>query len=198
MDNLQRGIKKCKINHGDKMKQFKNMFILLLTALIWGFAFVAQSVSMDHIGAFTFNGARFFLGCLVLLPILIWRYCVKKRPIKEPKKLIKGGSYCGIILFVAASLQQISIQFTQVGKAGFLTALYIIFVPILGIMMKKRCSHYVWAGVFLSLVGFYLLSIQSSFSINRADILLLLSAFCFAIHILIIDTFSPVVDGIAM
>jgi drug/metabolite transporter (DMT)-like permease len=195
----------------------RNNGMLLLTALIWGVAFVAQSVGMDYIGPFTFNSVRCIIGGIVLLPCIVFLdHLARKREQKrtEPetpgeapvqmegkhggKKLIVGGVVCGAALAVASSLQQFGISQTTVGKAGFITALYIVIVPLLGLFLKKRVSVLVWVGVALALVGMYLLSITDSFSIGTGDLLLIACAICFSIHILLIDAFSPFVDGVRM
>lgn len=187
----------------DKRKARGNA-LLLLAALIWGGAFVTQSVAMDHIGPFTFNGIRNFVGCFVLfIAILI----INKRkgrtasPTTDPaarKKLLLGGICCGIVLFVSSSLQQIGIQYTSVGKAGFITALYILFVPLLGLFFHRRPNPLLWISVAIALAGMYLLCINESFTIGTGDLLMLAGALCFAIHILVIGHFSPHVDCLHM
>lgn len=184
----------------------KNSMILLLTAFIWGIAFVAQSVGMDYVGPYTFNCTRFFLGGLVLIPGMAvlnkinppTKEELKKR--QDSKKLVLiGGICCGIALCTASCFQQIGIQMTDsVGKAGFITAFYIIIVPVLGIFFKKKCGINVWIGVVLALGGLYCLCITEGFKISGGDILLLICAVIFSIHILLIDYLSPQVDGVKM
>lgn len=187
--------------------KFRSPLLLLLTAAVWGIAFVAQSVGMDYVGPFTFSFSRNLLGCASLLPI-IW-FLGRKNADKssgltaEEKKagrktLLTGGVCCGIVLFIASNLQQVGIQYTSVGKAGFITACYIVIVPILGLFMKKKSSPFIWAAVVLALIGLYLLCITESFSIGLGDLLMLLCAFTFSLHILVIDHFSPLVDGVKM
>lgn len=185
---------------------FKNPVLLLITAIIWGIAFVAQSVGMDYIGPFTFNFVRNIIGGLVLIPC-IWflnKLKTKENPVaKEENKLDRktlliGGICCGIALCLASNMQQIGIQYTTVGKAGFITALYIIIVPIMGIALKKKCGIQVWISVVIALAGFYLLSIKEGFRLEAADAYLLCSAVLFSIHILVIDYFSPKTDGVKM
>jgi drug/metabolite transporter (DMT)-like permease len=183
----------------------KNSLILLLTATIWGIAFVAQSVGMDYVGAFTFNSVRSLIGALVLLPV-IYVLNRQKPAVKQTaeekaasrKVLIQGGIACGICICLASNFQQVGIQYTSVGKAGFITACYIVIVPILGLFLGKKCSSFIWGAVCLALVGLYLLCITDGFSIGKGDILVMICAFLFSLHILVIDHFSPKVDGVKM
>lgn len=185
---------------------WKNPILLLMTAIIWGVAFVAQSVGMDYIGPFTFNCVRNIIGGIVLIPCIgflnKWKHkerTVEKAANKENKKtLLIGGICCGIALCLATNMQQIGIQYTTVGKAGFITALYIIIVPIISIFLRKKCGIQVWIGVVIALAGFYLLSVKDGFRLEAADACLLCSAVLFSIHILVIDYFSPKTDGVKM
>lgn len=189
------------------MKQkVKNNVMLMLTALIWGSAFVAQSAGMAYIGPFTFNSLRCLLGALVLLPV-IWILGRREKPVhgfhidkkKEDKKTLwVGGICCGIALTVGSSLQQIGIVYTSAGKAGFLTALYILIVPLLGTFAGKRAGIKIWTGVGLAMLGIYFLCVKEGFSIVHGDLLIMISAFAFAVHILVIDYFAPKVDGVKM
>ncbi|MGN0625306.1 MAG: DMT family transporter [Oscillospiraceae bacterium] len=185
-----------------KVQKLKSSFMLLLTAVIWGVAFVAQSVGMDYIGPFTFNSIRSLIGGFVLIPciFLLNRGKPEKRQASpnERKMLLIGGVCCGVALAVASSLQQMGIQYTSVGKAGFITALYIVIVPLLGLFFKKRVSILVWIAVAIAVGGMYLLCITEDFSIGKGDLLVMACALCFSIHILIIDYFSPKVDGVKM
>lgn len=182
--------------------KLKNAVILALTAFIWGTAFVAQSVGMDYLGPFSFNGIRNFIGGLALLPCIfvIRRIEGKKEDHAEGtiKDLITGGIACGLCLFAASSLQQIGIQYTTTGKAGFITAFYIVLVPVLGVFLHKKIGWKVWFAVVLSLVGLYFLCITETLSIGKGDILIFICALIFAVHILVIDYFSPRVDGVSM
>lgn len=175
----------------------KNTVMLFLTAIIWGFAFVAQSAGMEYIGPFTFNFFRTLLGGLVLLPVV---FAVKhgKKTWKEKKMLLFGGICCGLLLCVATNVQQIGIMSTTVGKTGFLTSAYIVFVPVLGIFFRRKCGWNVWTGVVLALAGMYLLCIGESFVIATGDIYILICAFVFAIHIMAVDYFAPKVDGVSL
>lgn len=186
-----------------KKHQIRNSLLLLLTAVIWGVAFVAQSVGMDHVGPFTFNCVRSLIGSAALVPgiALLRRISPQKEALAQPrtkKNLIIGGICCGIALAVASSLQQIGIAHTTVGKAGFITAFYIVIVPVLGRFLGKKCGAAVWAGVLLALAGLYFLCINENMTIGRGDIFVFLSALCFSVHILLIDHFSPLADGVAL
>lgn len=182
----------------------KNSLLLLLTATIWGVAFVAQSVGMDYVGGFTFNMARSLIGSAVLLPV-IWfmgRNSSKKaeeaQGSSSRKDLLWGGLACGILMCLASNFQQFGIKYTTVGKAGFITACYIVLVPILGLFLKKKCSPFIWLAVAMSVAGLYLLCITDGFSIGKGDILVLICAVFFSFHILVIDYYSPKVDGVKL
>ena len=185
-------------------QQIKSSLILLLTATIWGVAFVAQSVGMEYIGPFTFNAIRCVLGGLVLIPVIL--VLKKKKETgaenqeKEDKKTLwTGGIACGVILCIASNLQQFGIMEASVGKSGFFTALYIVMIPVIGIFIGKRPGIKLWFCVALAVVGMYLLCMKDgSFTIERADIMLLLCALAFSVHILVVDYFSPKVDGVKM
>jgi len=185
-----------------KSSQWKGNLLLILTALIWGSAFVAQSVGTQYIGPFTFNAARSVLGGLVLLPAiaLLDKAGVTRKPQTPAQRrtLLAGGVCCGAALAVASAFQQIGIKYTTVGKAGFITALYIVIVPLLGIFVGKRVGPLVWLGVALALAGMYLLCINGSFAVGTGDLLVLACAFCFSIHILVISHFSPLADGVRL
>ena len=179
----------------------KNNILLVLTALIWGCAFVAQSVGMDYVGPFTFNTARFLIGAIVLLPV-IWFMDRQRKTGAEKgagqKTLIIGGICCGIALAVASTLQQWGILFTTVGKAGFITAMYIVIVPLLGIFIGKKVRPLIIGCVAIAVVGFYFLCMTESLRLGLGDFLVLLCAIAFSIHILVIDHFSPKVDSVKM
>lgn len=192
-------------------RKMRGEFMLIITALIWGVSFVAQRAGMEYIGPFTFNGIRCLIGALVLLPVIItFDHQRKRRQVtvgeiktvieeKAAKKnLIIGGLLCGIVFFISSSVQQIGMVYTTAGKAGFITALYIVIVPILGIFLKQKVRPILWLCVVLATTGLYLLCIQEGFSIGKGDLLVVLCAFGFSIHILVIDHFSPKVDGVKM
>lgn len=194
-----------------KASRFKGNLMLVLTALIWGTAFVAQSVGMDFVGPYTFLFARNIIAGVFLIPCIFFlnkigaknnNKKIRNSSIRDEKgnkkSLIIGGVLCGIVLFVASALQQIGIVYTTVGKAGFITALYIIIVPILGIFFKKKVQGQVWISVVIAIIGLYLLCINENLSINKGDFLIFLCSIIFSIHILVIDHFSPIVDGVKM
>ncbi len=181
-------------------KKVRSSFLLFLTAFIWGVAFVAQSKGSESMGAFTFNGSRSFLGSLVLLP-LIGFYVYRDRKYRtkrngDLKNNLLGGICCGLVLTAASMFQQFGIERTSVGKAGFITALYIIFVPIAGIFLKKKVPGIVWFGALMATAGMYLLCVTEDFSVNPGDIMVLICAILFTLHILVIDYFSPKTDGV--
>ena len=181
--------------------KIKSLILLFLTAVIWGIAFVAQSVGMEYVKPFTFNGVRCLLGGVVLLPVI---YVFSKKKTTEEKKtedknaLWLGGTLCGLCLCAASCFQQIGLQYTTAGKAGFLTALYIVLVPMIGIFFKKKCSPFVLGSIVLATVGLYLLSIKEGFYIETGDIYVIICALIFSIHILVIDHFSPKCDGVKL
>ncbi len=187
-------------------EKIRNSILLLLTAIIWGTAFVAQSVGMDYIGPFTFNAARFLIGGTVLIPLIIYRS--KKNPLlrnqsmeekrKNRKTVWIGGICCGIALCGASLLQQMGIQHTIVGKAGFITTLYIIIVPLVELLFGKKIAKKIWVGAVMAVVGLYLLCINENFSIGKGDFLVLICAVLFAVHILVIDHFAPKADGVCL
>ena len=168
------------------MAKYKNSLLLFLAAFIWGTAFVAQSVGMEYVGPLTFNAVRSLIGGLVLLPF-IWMFdkLGKKegKVHKWDKTVLIGGICCGLALFVASNLQQFGIQYTTVGKAGFITAFYIAMVPVLGLFLKKKSPWTVWIGIVLAIAGLYLLCITEDFSIGIGDLLVFLCAFVFSVHI---------------
>lgn len=180
----------------------KGNFILMLTAFIWGTAFVAQSVGMDYVGPYTFITARYIIGGIFLIPCIFLLDRINKNSNKSvnrnDKHLIIGGIVCGIVLFTASVFQQIGMQYTTVGKSGFITALYVIIVPMMGLFLGKKVQGRVWFSVVIALVGLYLLCMKENFQISRGDFLTFICAVCFSIHILVIDKFSPLVDGIMM
>lgn len=186
-------------------KKVSRSLMLLLAAFVWGVAFVAQSMGMEHMGPFTFNAARFLLGGMVLLPFAAanqygnGRYKKTKKERRDYLKVsILGGICCGIALTIGGNLQQCGMLYTSVGKAGFLTALYIVLVPVFGIFMKKKPGRRIWIGCVLALLGLYLLCIHGSFSLNYGDVLLLLGAVAFTFHIIVIDHFSVKANCVMM
>ena len=184
-----------------KKEQIKGSLLLFLAAIIWGVAFVAQSVGMDYVGPFTFNCVRTLIGGIVLIPCIVFlnRGKVKKKTnFTEKKRLLLGGICCGVALATGSTLQQFGIMYTTVGKAGFITAFYIIIVPILGLFLGKKCGLSVWISVVIALAGLYFLCIMDGFSIGKGDIYVFLGAIAFSIHILVIDHFTQFNDGVKM
>lgn len=181
--------------------ELKNALLLAFTAFIWGTAFVAQSVGMEYIGPFTFNGVRSIIGAFTLLPCILFQKKSCRKIIEEGssrKDLVVGGLLCGALLFVASSLQQIGIKYTSAGKAGFITSCYIVIVPLIGIFMKKTSGWKIWAAVVLALAGLYCLCITDGFTVGKGDIFIFLCAMAFSAHILVIDYFSPRVNGVVL
>lgn len=183
-----------------KKKQLQSSLLLLLTAMIWGTAFVAQSVAMDYIEPFTFNAIRFLLGGVVLLPLIALQSRKERSTETGDKKLLwKGGILCGIVLCIASAFQQLGIQGTTVGKTGFITALYIVLVPVFGVFLHKKAGIRLWLSVLVAIFGLYLLCMNTEhFSINHYDVILLLCAASFAVQILCVDHFSPKVDPVKL
>ena len=180
----------------------RNSFLLLITAMIWGFAFVAQSVGMKYVGPFTFTCVRSLIGALVLLPFIFYseKHGRKDRETdpQERRLLLKGGILCGLLLCLASNFQQFGIKFTTVGKAGFITALYIVLVPLAGLLLGKKSSPFIWAAVLLALCGLYLLCITDGFTIQIGDLLVIVCAFIFTFQILTIDHYAPLVSGVRL
>lgn len=181
--------------------------LLLLTGLIWGVAFVAQSEGMNYVGGFTFNCARFLIGGLVLIPCIFFlrkvngdkQAAMDQETRKKYRKTgIVGGLCCGVFIFLGSTLQQFGIAQTTVGKAGFITALYIVIVPVLGLFLKKKVGLNIWASVAIAAAGMYLLCVNEGFSIGRGDFLVFLGSIGFSLHILVIDYFSPKADGVVI
>ena len=184
------------------MKRFIGPAMLLLTAMIWGAAFVAQSAGMDHVGPFTFNAGRYYLGALVLVPVVLLRD--RLRPAPDPAmgwgnpKLWLGGVLCGLIMAVATSFQQVGLLYTTVGKAGFITTLYVVLVPLAGLVLGRRLRRLMWLCVALAVAGLYLLCMSGYAALNLGDGLMLGCAAVFTFHILAVDYFSPRVDGVKL
>lgn len=178
----------------------KSNFLLLITSAIWGFAFVAQRVGMDYVGAFTFNGIRFALGAFSLVPLILFYNGNSENKAKNTnfKNVFLSGVFTGLIVFLASSFQQVGLIGTTAGKAAFVTGLYIVFVPIIGIFLKQHIGFNSWIGALIALVGLYFLCVTNSFSISHSDLLELGSAFFFAIQIILIDIFSKKFDTLKL
>lgn len=178
--------------------------MLLITSLIWGTAFVAQSDGMNYIEPFTYNSLRTLLGGIVLIPvILLFRFLDKRSGKKEKKHSLKntlvGGVCCGVVLFIASSFQQAGIAQTTAGKAGFVTALYIVIVPLIGIFLHRKMPLRMWLFIAAALAGFWLLCISDNLSISGGDLLVFFGALFFAVHITVIDYFNEKeTDGVLM
>lgn len=186
-----------------KINRMRQNVFPVLAALIWGTAFVAQSVSADHVGPFTFNAARSVVAFVFLLALSIMLRSrrnasaeVKEKGIS--RKLALGGIACGGAMTVAAFFQQKGLETTTSGKAGFITALYIVIVPIMGIFLKKKAPKIIWVSVVLAVAGLYCLCITEDFTITMGDFYVLICAFCFSVHILVIDYFAQKVDGVEL
>lgn len=183
-----------------KVNTKRNSFLLFLTACIWGLAFVSQSKGMEYMDPFTFNGVRSLIGAGSLLVFIIVRAVVTKDvvPKTDWKVTLKAGILCGLALTIASTLQQFGIVYTTVGKAGFITTLYIIFVPMAGVLFGRKPSGVVWVAAVMAAVGMYLLCMSENFSINFGDILIFICALFFTMHIMIIDHYSPKTDGVVV
>ena len=187
-----------------KSSRLRSNILLFIAAFIWGTAFVAQRAGVDVLHPCTYNGIRNFVGCLALTPVILIMDSASKRKgtyVKDnPKLLILGGIVCGIILFTASTLQTMALVEADEGKAGFMTALYLIIVPVIGIFMGRKVRPVIWISVILATVGLYFLCVKkgTGFSFNKSELLLLSCAFIFALHILAIDYFSPRVNGVKL
>jgi drug/metabolite transporter (DMT)-like permease len=187
----------------EQRNYIRGEILLVITAIIWGTSFVAQRLGMEYIGPFTFTATRFLIGTLSLIPVILLMNKIsskkEKRSTNRTKKdLLVGGLLCGIALFFGISFQQVGLVYTTAGKAGFITALYIVLVPLLGLLMRQKVSRAVWTGVVLAVVGLYLLCMTEGFTISKGDLIVLCGTVFWAAHILIIDHFAPKVDGLKM
>jgi drug/metabolite transporter (DMT)-like permease len=200
----------------------KSTFILVLAAMIWGFAFVAQRSGMEYVGPFFFNGVRSLLGALTVVVFLSLQRGAKRETLTaearaaggsagtpaggktpafwndERKTLLRGGIACGSVLFAGSNFQQVGLVFTTASKAGFITALYIILVPVFGIFLRHRTYWNTWAGVVIAAVGLYCLCLTETFSVAPGDLIILFGAAFWALHILVIDYFVRRVDAVRL
>ncbi|MBR5157581.1 MAG: DMT family transporter [Clostridia bacterium] len=185
-----------------KNQKLKGNSMLLLAAIVWGASFIAQSKGVELISATSFNGIRCLLGAVVLLPVIFILDMGKKKRgaavAKIDKNLIVAGVVCGIFLCIASTLQTYGMVFTSPGKAGFITALYMVIIPIIGVFTGKKPRAAIWVAVVTAVIGMYLMCIDSKLTINKGDVIVLISAFAFVGHILTIDYFSPKVDGVKL
>ncbi|MBQ8027293.1 MAG: DMT family transporter [Clostridia bacterium] len=193
----------------NKSKAMGGNLALLLAAFIWGTSFVAQDVGMEHVEAFTYNGIRMLMGSAVLLPLILFmqlrKHKTDTRTAAQKKKdaavQLRSGVICGLILFCASNLQQFSFNYIAEGasgKIGFITALYMLLVPIFGLFLRQKQRALVWIAVVMGCVGAYLLCVDSSFTVGLGEILALGCAVFFAIHILYIDSVTDKVDGVIL
>lgn len=182
-------------------KKITGSLLLTLTAFIWGVAFVFQSKGSDLLPPFSFTAARYLLGGLVLIPVVVVLNAREKRKgIQQDfslKLTILGGAVTGVILGAASYFQQTGIHYTTVGKAGFITTLYIILTPIFGLFFRKKCHFTVWIGAVGAVIGLYLLCMTESMTLSTGDLLVFACAVLFTVHIMVIDYFSPKVNGVA-
>ena len=182
-------------------KALRGSLLLLLGAVIWGAAFAAQRAGMDHVGPFTFSGVRMLLAGIVMIPAsMLSRRKAGPVTAEVQKKQRRGGLICGLLLFFATSLQQIGLVYTSAGKAGFITALYVVLVPVAGwVFLRKQPGKMIWAGVGLAVIALYLLCVPAEgFVIEKGDALLLGCAVCFTGQILCVDHYAPQVDGLTL
>ncbi|MBQ8600840.1 MAG: DMT family transporter [Clostridia bacterium] len=184
------------------MEQLRKNLLPIIAAFIWGTAFVAQGVGAEYLPPFAFNTVRSMIAVATLLIVILIFSKFRKIPFLPPKKqrkdLVFGGICCGAVLTIASGLQQAGLGETDPGKAGFITALYIVLVPIAGIFLKKKAPLTVWVAVVLATVGLYFLCIKEGFTIEHSDFLVLLCAIAFTAHILVIDHFTQKVDGMRL
>lgn len=192
-----------------KSKWIRQVVFPLLAAIIWGTAFVFQSEGAAYVGPFTFNTMRCAMATVFLGLILLGRDLLQKRKPRVPaddapkdkrnvKALLLGGLLCGAMLACASNLQQLGLGATSPGKAAFITALYVVLVPVFGLFLGKRARGVIWIGVVLAVAGLYFLCITGKMSVDRSDFFVFLCALCFAVHIMIIDRFSPHVNGVEL
>ena len=173
----------------------------MLAATIWGFSFVAQQLGAKYIGAFTFNGVRFALGAISLIPLILYFNYHQKKEEKSStnyKKVLGYGIILGTVLFIASAFQQVGISGTTAGKAAFITGLYMVFVPLLGMVLKQRIGINAWLGIGVATIGLYLLCVKDGFYISFSDLLELAGALFFAIHLLLIDYFSSKAEALML
>ena len=181
-----------------KARKARGNFLLLLTAMIWWSSFVAQSAGADLISPAFFNGTRMLLGSLLLSPLAVYRMR-RYVPASSRRTLLLGGACCGVLMFTGSYMQQTGIAYTTAGKAGFLTAMYVVLVPVLGIFLKKKPRPILWVSVALACVGLYFLCFtDKTFSLAMGDAAMLGGAVMFALHIMVVDHFSPLVDGVCL
>ncbi len=180
----------------------RSNIMLIITALIWGSAFVAQYIGSSTLEPFSFNSVRMLIGGIVLLPVILLsdKLGISHPPqsAKDKRDLLLGGVLCGVVLCAASNLQQFGIGETTAGKAGFITAMYIVLVPLISLFLGQKSGLTLWISVAVAAVGLYLLCVKENFTVNHGDFLIMLCAVCYAFHILLISHFSSRVDGVRM
>ncbi len=176
----------------------KSRLILIATAIIWGFAFVAQRKGMESVQPFTFNAVRFLIGFISLMPVMLVNRRQDIHNSSSAKTIWLGGALTGLVLFIAASLQQIGMVYTTAGKAGFITGLYVVLVPIMGLALRHRTGVWTWLGAVASIVGLYLLTVTDALAIEQGDLFVLASAFFLALHVHLIGYFSARIGAIRL
>jgi drug/metabolite transporter (DMT)-like permease len=175
----------------------RSNILFLITALIWGFAFVAQRAGMEFVGPFTFNGIRFMLGALSLVPLIFWFN--KKQGRQQPvKHALAAGILLGAVLFAGASLQQIGLVYTTAGKAGFITGLYVVFVPVLGLLLRQPAGLHTWLGAVTAAAGLYLLGVKGDFTIDKGDFLVLICSIFWAVHVQLVGIFTKKINPVVL
>ena len=184
-------------------KAMQANLMMLLAASIWGFAFVAQRVGMETMGPHWFNSLRFFIGVVALTPVVIWMDRAQSKsstggPKSSNKTLLMGGTVAGLLLFIGATFQQVGLQYTTAGKAGFITGMYIFFVPLIGLFFRMKTGLGTWLGAAIALWGLYLLSINEDFTLSKGDTLQLICAVAFAGHVLMIGYLASRMDTVKL
>ena len=184
-------------------KAMQANLMMLLAASIWGFAFVAQRVGMETMGPHWFNSLRFFIGVVALTPVVIWMDRTQAKssiegPKSSTKSLLMGGAVAGLLLFIGATFQQVGLQYTTAGKAGFITGMYIFFVPLIGLFFRMKTGLGTWLGAAIALWGLYLLSINEDFTLSKGDTLQLTCAVAFAGHVLMIGYLASRMDTVKL
>ena len=184
-------------------KAMQANLMMLLAASIWGFAFVAQRVGMETMGPHWFNSLRFFIGVVALTPVVIWMDRVQAKsatesPKSSVKTLLMGGAVAGFLLFIGATFQQVGLQYTTAGKAGFITGMYIFFVPLIGLFFRMKTGLGTWLGALIALWGLYLLSINEDFTLSKGDTLQLICAVALAGHVLMIGYLASRMDTVKL
>ena len=179
-------------------KAMRSHLLLLLTALIWGAGYVAQRLGLNHLGSFAFNGLRSLVGAAAVMPVALMSWRRDENASRERNPLIKGGLLCGLVLCAASNLQQAGLVYTSVGKAGFISALYILFVPLIGLAFGRKVTKLFVVAVAIAMAGMFMLTMEGAESVSKGDLLVLGATIMFAVHIMIIDHYSPMVNGSMM